>query len=116
MQQHLNPFEEMQLPSFAEVEAAQRRISSRIVRTPLVRLQTSELESAFPDLEVYLKLENLQRTGSFEDRGAANYLMCCKEKDDSPKGLVTASSGNFAQVGVQSVFFFVFFSDTGRFS
>jgi len=45
---------------------------------------------------VFLKLENLQRTGAFKERGAVNKLLCLTA-DERKRGLVTASAGNHAQ-------------------
>src|SRR5439155_17547632 len=47
-------------------------------------------------LEVYLKLENLQRTGSFKVRGALNKVLTLP-KEQLARGLVAASAGNHAQ-------------------
>jgi len=44
----------------------------------------------------YLKLENLQRTGSFKDRGALNRMLRLTEAERA-RGVVTASAGNHAQ-------------------
>lgn len=45
---------------------------------------------------LHLKLENLQRTGSFKDRGALNRLLALGA-EDRKRGVVTASAGNHAQ-------------------
>jgi threonine dehydratase len=56
----------------AAVEAARRRLRDAIVETPCAYSQTlSELTGA----RCYVKLENLQMTGSFKERGAANLLL-----------------------------------------
>ncbi|RCW47763.1 pyridoxal-phosphate dependent enzyme [Halanaerobium sp. MA284_MarDTE_T2] len=49
--------------------------------------------------EVFLKLENLQRTGSFKIRGAYN-KMCNLTEEGKKNGVVAASAGNHAQVQV----------------
>ena len=46
--------------------------------------------------EVYLKLENLQKTGSFKIRGAFNKISQLSE-EECKKGLIAASAGNHAQ-------------------
>ncbi len=51
--------------------------------------------SQFVGLEVWLKLENRQRTGSFKERGALLKLLCLKEA--GAPGVVAASTGNHAQ-------------------
>ena len=53
----------------SEIREARARIAGTIVRTPLVRLNTSDAPA-----EIYLKLENLQPIGSFKIRGAANAI------------------------------------------
>ena len=52
-----------------EIEQARARIAGTILRTPLVRLEQGKNA---PDIR--LKLENLQVTGAFKERGAANRL------------------------------------------
>ncbi len=73
-----------------EVLSAENRIRSHIRETPL--------EYSFPlsnilGINVYLKLENLQFTGSFKVRGALNKIMSLT-KDDRSRGVITASTGN----------------------
>ena len=80
--------------SFADVEAARDRLESVAHRTPLDRSTTfAEMSGA---ASVGLKLENLQRTGSFKIRGAYN-RMSRLDGDDREAGVVTASAGNHAQ-------------------
>ena len=52
--------------------AAERRIRPHVIETPVVR---SGSLSALSGAEVYLKLENLQETGSFKPRGATHKLL-----------------------------------------
>ena len=66
------------------------RIAELIRKTPL---DYSPLFSRETGAEVYLKLENLQRTGSFKLRGASNRLMTLSP-DERAGGCVAASSGN----------------------
>ncbi|MGB7291200.1 MAG: threonine ammonia-lyase [Thermodesulfobacteriota bacterium] len=74
-----------------DIEDANRRLEHVILRTPLVySYSLSELSGA----NVYLKLENLQRTGSFKIRGAYNKLYKLK---DITREVVAASAGNHAQ-------------------
>lgn len=82
-----------QLPTADDVEAAAARIAPFIFRTPL--LENAEL-NARVGARVFLKPENLQRTGSFKIRGATNRLLMIPEADRS-KGVVAFSSGNHAQ-------------------
>lgn len=77
--------------------AAEKRIRPHIRRTPLEPSADLGRESGGP---VFLKLENIQHTGSFKVRGTINRMM---EMDDSQRkaGIVTASSGNH---GLATVF------------
>ena len=83
----------VKLPSFADVEAAARRIAPFASRTPLV--ENVELNAKL-GARVFLKLETLQRTGSFKFRGAFNRISKIPEAD-RPRGVVAFSSGNHAQ-------------------
>lgn len=74
---------------FIEIAKASARIKSVIDPTPLVK--SSSLSQGGG--EVYYKMENLNPTGSFKLRGAANKILSMS-KADREKGLVTASSGN----------------------
>ena len=79
--------------TIGDVRAAADRIADDIVRTPTVGSRTlSELVGA----ELFLKFENLQFTGSFKDRGAANHLRSRPTADLAP-GIVALSAGNHAQ-------------------
>ncbi len=74
----------------AQIEAARERLRSAIYETPCAYSQTlSELTGT----RCFVKLENLQMTGSFKERGAANLLL---QLDDAERrrGMVTASAGN----------------------
>src|SRR5947209_19570413 len=51
-----------------QIEQASARIRGSVLRTPVVRLNIDS------DMEIYLKLENLQPTGSFKVRGACNAI------------------------------------------
>jgi threonine dehydratase len=76
-----------------DVLEAQERISRVIKRTPLVKSSTFSEWSGF---DVFLKAENLQKTGSFKFRGASNKVMSLAP-EDGRKGIVTGSSGNHGQ-------------------
>jgi threonine dehydratase len=73
-----------------EAEIAFKRIKNYIRVTPLDRAFFFE---NLDDTHVYLKLENIQVTGSFKLRGAFNKLLSLSEKDRQ-KGIITASTGN----------------------
>jgi threonine dehydratase len=81
------------VPLFADVKEAAGRIAPYAVRTPLVE---SPLLGAMRGGRVFLKLESLQRTGSFKFRGAANRILMIP-KDQRAAGVVAFSSGNHAQ-------------------
>lgn len=74
-----------------EIQNAQARLRGLIIHTPLVRLETEQ-----SSCEIYLKLENMQPTGSFKIRGAGNALLLASQQDLA-KGVWTASAGNMAQ-------------------
>ena len=74
----------------AAVEAARARLRGAIYQTPCPYSQTlSELTGA----RCYVKLENLQMTGSFKERGAANLLLQL-DATERRRGVVAASAGN----------------------
>jgi threonine dehydratase len=73
-----------------EVLKAEKRIRTHIRETPV---EYSPFLSQLGDCEVYLKLENIQLTGSFKLRGAMNKLLAL-DQSQREKGIITASSGN----------------------
>jgi threonine dehydratase len=75
----------------AEIEVARQRIAPYVRRTPLFSAKPLK-EKLAEDWQLFLKLENLQITGSFKARGAVNKLLSLG--DTEKKGLVTASGGN----------------------
>lgn len=81
------------LVPFDEVQAAARRLNEVAVRTPLL---ASPLLSEELGGEVRLKLESLQRSGSFKFRGAFNYVSTLSD-EILAGGVITYSSGNHAQ-------------------
>ncbi len=89
-----------QLPvNLAAIQAANRRIHGVIQRTSLVYNPFFSQECG---AEIYLKLENLQQTGSFKIRGAGNKIARLLEAAEKaglerPKGVIAASAGNHAQ-------------------
>lgn len=79
--------------TFADVEAARRRIGDFVYKSPCAYTQTlSELTHT----QLYLKLENLQMTGSFKERGACNRIELLTD-DEKKRGVVASSAGNHAQ-------------------
>ncbi|MHA1770447.1 MAG: threonine ammonia-lyase [Candidatus Thorarchaeota archaeon] len=78
---------------YEKIEDA-RKVLKGIARiTPLDRSTTF---SKMTGGEIYLKLENLQKTGSFKVRGAA-YAMSQLDDDEKKAGVIAASAGNHAQ-------------------
>jgi threonine dehydratase len=78
--------------SFADVQAAARRLSGHVLNTPCVESRTlSDITGA----QVFLKFENLQFTASFKERGALNCLQ--QLHAEGVRGVVAASAGNHAQ-------------------
>ena len=76
--------------TLADVEAARARMRDAIYATPCAYSQTlSEISGA----RCYVKLENLQMTGSFKERGALNLLLQLGS-DERRRGVVAASAGN----------------------
>ncbi|NCP51004.1 MAG: pyridoxal-phosphate dependent enzyme [Flavobacteriales bacterium] len=69
------------------------RIKPYIHRTPVL---TSQLINDMVQAKVFFKCENFQKMGAFKMRGAANAILSLSS-DEQAKGVVTHSSGNFAQ-------------------
>ena len=77
----------------ADIEAARERIREHIRPTPVLKGGEISRRVGVP---VWLKAENLQRTGSFKLRGATNRIFTMPESELS-RGVVAASAGNHAQ-------------------
>lgn len=78
----------------ADVMQAKVRIKDYVKETPLIRAE--KLEELFDGAEIWLKLENMQYTGSFKVRGVANKMLSLTE-EELARGVTAASSGNHAQ-------------------
>jgi len=79
--------------SLASIQDARRRAAGIVKATPL------DLSTTFSELcgrAIYLKLENLQKTGSFKVRGALNKIQLL-DAEKRRAGVITASAGNHAQ-------------------
>ncbi|MCG9972245.1 threonine/serine dehydratase [Gramella sp. YB25] len=76
-----------------QLQKVQERIEPYIHRTPVMK---SRLLNEITGTELWFKCENFQRMGAFKMRGAANAIMSLNEAQRK-KGVVTHSSGNFAQ-------------------
>jgi threonine dehydratase len=72
---------------------AHQRILPYIHQTPIL---TSQLLNGISDAEIYFKCENFQKMGAFKMRGALNAILQLSDAKKA-KGVVTHSSGNFAQ-------------------
>lgn len=78
-----------QIPTLAEVKDASIRIVPYAERTPVRTLQLDD------ETQLWLKCENLQRTGAFKFRGACNAVFSLSE-EEAARGVATHSSGNHA--------------------
>jgi threonine dehydratase len=80
--------------TFADIEAAARRLEGQVLDTPCVESKTlGQIVGA----QVFLKFENLQFTASFKERGALNKLSAMVASGQPIKGVIAASAGNHAQ-------------------
>lgn len=76
-----------------DVAEARRELRGHVVETPVIRIPALDLQAG---AELWLKLENLQRTGAFKARGALLALTRLGA-ERRRRGVVTFSSGNHAQ-------------------
>ena len=81
------------IPTLQDIEAARARIEGIARVTPVYG---SETFSKLAGREVWLKAENLQRTGAFKVRGAVNKLATLSDSERAA-GVVAASAGNHGQ-------------------
>jgi threonine dehydratase len=88
---HPQTFQDLS-PSWKQIEEAHERIAPHIHRTPVLTSQTANKLSG---AQLFFKCENLQKTGSFKIRGAANAILSLSA-EDARRGIVTQSSGNHA--------------------
>jgi threonine dehydratase len=80
-------------PTIADIEAARERLAGVARVTPVSQSETLKRRAGRP---VWLKAENLQRTGSFKIRGAANKIATLTP-EERERGVAAASAGNHAQ-------------------
>jgi threonine dehydratase len=93
--------------TLSDIYSAKRAIAPFIRRTPLIRSDPLSKASA---AQVFLKLENLQETGSFKIRGAS-HRMSLLSQDERTRGVIAVSTGNHGravahvagQMGVRAV-------------
>lgn len=76
--------------TLSDIQAAHERIKPYIIETPVLRLHNLE---EILGCEVYVKLENMQRTKAFKLRGVMNALLQLTD-EELDHGVVTSSSGN----------------------
>jgi len=79
--------------TLADIRAAAGRISGAVLRTPTLE---SQAVSRATGAKVFLKLDNLQATGAFKERGAANRLALLSVRERAA-GVIAMSAGNHAQ-------------------
>ncbi len=82
-----------QLPTKQDMIDAKKRIDSYVHNTPIL---TSGMVNSKAEANVYFKCENFQKMGAFKMRGATNAISQLTDEQKA-KGVVTHSSGNFAQ-------------------
>jgi len=81
------------LVTFQDIEAARKRIADAVYYSPCPHsIPLSEITG----MEIFCKLDNLQRTGSFKERGARNALAQLSAAQQR-RGVIAASAGNHAQ-------------------
>lgn len=81
------------IPTYDDILSAAETIKGEAVRTPLLRCDALD---AATGCKVFVKPENLQRTGSFKFRGAYNAISILSDEERA-KGILANSSGNHAQ-------------------
>jgi threonine dehydratase len=86
-------YADVELPTYADVAAAARRLIGQAHRTPVM---TSHTVDEMSGARVFFKCENFQRMGAFKFRGAFNALSCL-DADARTRGVIAFSSGNHAQ-------------------
>ncbi|MDE2390772.1 MAG: pyridoxal-phosphate dependent enzyme, partial [Rhodospirillales bacterium] len=79
--------------TYDDVLAASKRIQGAVLRSPFLRMDgLSRLTGA----ELYVKLDHLQATGAFKERGAANRIALLTP-EERQRGVIAMSAGNHAQ-------------------
>jgi len=82
----------MEAPTLHDIEEARERIAGKVHRTPML---TSRTLGERLGVEIYIKAELFQKTGSFKARGAYNNIAQLSD-DEKSRGIITVSSGNHA--------------------
>lgn len=83
----------LDVPGFADVEAARKRLAGIAYRTPVM---TSKTADKLAGAKLFFKCENFQRGGSFKFRGAYNAIASLND-DERARGVLAYSSGNHGQ-------------------
>ncbi len=83
------------IPSLEDIRKTAERIAPHIIKTPTLPCYGPELFERFGDTDVFLKLELLQRAGSFKARGALNVIMNLSD-EERKNGVTAFSAGNHA--------------------
>src|SRR5918998_945263 len=79
--------------TFQDVAVARERIKGAVYHSPCpLSIPLSDITG----MQIYCKLDNLQRTGSFKERGARNALAQLSPEQQE-RGVIAASAGNHAQ-------------------
>ena len=96
------PASDANVVPMVEIEAARERLTGRVHRTPLMSSETAAAWTSVAggvrlgDGRLYLKPEQLQKTGSFKARGMAN-RMATLAPEARARGAITLSAGNAGQ-------------------
>ncbi len=105
----------------AEIEAAYPEVECVVHHTPIFTCMSLARRCSLPEGDLLLKMENMQRTGSFKIRGAY-YRLHHLAEEERAGGVVTASAGNHAQgvalaaklVGVRATVFMPEFASIAK--
>jgi threonine dehydratase len=83
------------IPTLDEIAETRQRIEPYVVETPVWRWQEREIDALMGESEIFIKLELLQRTGTFKARGAVTNLLRLDE-EGRRRGVTAVSAGNHA--------------------
>jgi threonine dehydratase len=82
--------------SIENIVSTRKKLGNRIITTPAIQWQGPELKALIgDDVEVFVKLELFQQTGTFKPRGAMNVMMNLSQ-EQLDKGITAVSAGNHA--------------------
>jgi threonine dehydratase len=86
---------ESEILTLKDIKDAQEKIRNYLKPSPLFKTEIFNHQLP-PETNLYLKMESLNKTGSFKERGACYKLLSLTE-DEKKKGVIAASAGNHAQ-------------------